>query len=101
METVPRKRIEILADAPLVPRVLAALRQSGVPGHTIIPALSGAGRTGSWSEGEITGATKQLVIAIASAEHARAFVDAIGPLLTSHQLLLSIADVAVVRGERF
>ncbi len=28
-------------------------------------------------------------------------VDAIGPLLDSHHLLLTIADVAVVRGERF
>ena len=101
METVTRKRLEILADAPLVPRVVAALKQAGIGGHTIVPALSGAGRTGEWSEERLTGANKLLVIAIASEDHARALVDAIGPLLDSHRLLLTIADVAVVRGDRF
>ena len=101
METVIRKRLEILADAPLVPRVVAALKQAEIGGHTVIPALSGAGRTGEWSEERLTGATKQLVIAIASEAHAQALVDAIGPLLYSHRLLLTIADVAVVRGDRF
>lgn len=101
METVNRKRLEILADAPLVPRVVAALRQAEIGGHTILPALSGAGRQGEWSEERLTGATKQMVVAIASADHAQAFVDAIGPLLTSHRMLLTIADVAVVRGDRF
>ena len=101
METVTRKRLEILADAPLVPRVVAALRQAGIGGHTVLPALSGAGRTDEWSEERLTGATKQMVVAIGSASHAQAFVDAIGPLLDSHRLLLTIADVAVVRGDRF
>jgi PII-like signaling protein len=101
MDTVTRKRLEILADAPLVPRVIAALRQAGIAGHTLLPTLSGTGRSGDWSEERLTGATKQMVVAIASAEHAQALVDAIGPLLDSHHLLLTIADVAVVRGERF
>jgi PII-like signaling protein len=101
METVTRKRLEILADAPLVPRVIKALRQAEIDGHTVLPVLSGAGRTGEWSEERLTGATKQLVVAIASAAHAQAFVDAIGPLLDSHRLLLTIGDVAVVRGDRF
>ena len=101
METVIRKRLEILADAPLVPRVVAALRKAEIHGHTVLPALSVAGRTGEWSEERLTGATKQMVMAIASEPHAAAFVDAIGPLLDSHRLLLTITDVAVVRGDRF
>ena len=101
METVTRKRLEILADAPLVPRVVAALKQAGIGGHTILPALSGAGRRGEWSEERLTGATKQMVVAIGSDAHAQAFVDAIAPLLDSHRLLLTIADVAVVRGDHF
>jgi PII-like signaling protein len=101
METVTRKRLEILADAPLVPRVVAALHNAGIGGHTIIPAIAGEGRRGEWSEERLTGATKQLVIAIASEAHAGEFIDAIGPLLTSHRLLLTISDVGVVRGDRF
>ena len=102
MKTVTRTRIEILADAPLVPRIISALRQAEVHGHTVLPALSGAGRSGSWSEERVTAAeSKRLVIAIASPEHASALVDAIGPLLESHGMLLTLADVQVVRGERF
>ena len=101
MQTVTRKRIEILADAPLVPRIVAALGNADIHGHTVLPALGGSGRTGSWSEDRLTGSEKRLVMAIASADHARAFVDALAPLLDSHRLLLTIGDVEVVRGDRF
>lgn len=102
MQTVRRKRIEVLTDAPLVPAIVAALGRAGINGHSVLPVLSGAGRSGSWSEERLTGAeTKQLVWAIGSEEHAAQFVDAVGPLLNSHRLLLTIGDVAVVRGERF
>lgn len=102
MQTVQRKRIEILADAPLVPAIVAALRRAEIGGHSVLPVLSGGGRSGSWSEERLTGAeTKQLVWAIASEEHSAQFVDAVAPLLSSHRLLLTISDVAVVRGERF
>jgi PII-like signaling protein len=101
METVTRKRIEILADAPLVPRVIAALKQAGIRGHTLLPALSGTGRSGDWSEERLTGSTKQIVLALASEANAQTFVDLAGPLLDSHHLLLTIMDVSVVRGDRF
>lgn len=101
MDTVLRKRLEILADAPLLPRIIAALRKAEITGHTVLPAVSGTGRSGDWHEEELTGVSKQYVVAIASEAHAGAFVDAIGPLLDSHHMLLTIADVNVVRGTRF
>lgn len=101
METVLRKRLEVLADAPLIPRIVAALRQAGAGGHTILPALAGSGLHGEWSEERLTGATKQMVLAITAEPCAQAFVDLIAPLLDSHRLLLMITDVSVVRGDRF
>lgn len=101
MQTVTRKRIDILADEPLVPRLLAALDQCGITGHTLLPALSGAGRTGRWHDERLTGASKVMLMAIGSAEDADALVEKIAPLLDSHRLLLTIADVEVVRGDRF
>ena len=101
MEIVARKRLEILADAPLLPRIVAALRAAEIQGHTVVPAISGTGRGGNWQEEEVTGVSKKYVIAVASEKSAMAFVDAIGPLLDSHHMLLTVADVAVVRGERF
>jgi len=101
MQTVIRKKIEILTDEPLVPRLLAALQECGVGGHTLLPALSGSGRTGRWHDERLTGATKVMLMAIASPEDTAQLVDRIAPLLDSHRLLLTIADVEVVRGDRF
>lgn len=101
MQTVSRKRIELLADAPLLPRLLAALEACEIGGHTIYHPTSGAGRTGRWSEDGLTGTSKLMLVAIASHDHASAFVDQIAPLLDSHRLLLTLSVVEVVRGDRF
>ena len=102
MDTVIRKRIEILTDAPLVPRIAAACEVAGISGHTVIAALSGRGRSGNWSEDRLSGAqSKVIVLAIASAEKADSLLDALAPVLDSHRLLVSVGDVAVIRGERF
>ena len=101
MDTVVRKRIEILADAPLLPRLVEALGECGIDGHTILPALSGSGHTGRWSEDGLTGTSKLLLMAIASDDHAALLVEKLAPLLDSHGLLLTVASVEVVRGNRF
>ena len=101
MQTVLRKRIEILADAPLLPRLLAALEACEISGHTVLPAMSGAGQTGRWSEDYLTGTSKLMLVAIASDVHAAALVDQLAPLLDSHRLLLTLSAVEVVRGDRF
>ncbi len=101
MNTVTRKRIEILADAPLLPRLIEALIAASITGHTVFPATSGAGRTGRWSDDGLTGTAKLIVVAIASTDHAAALVEGLAPMLDSHRLLLTIADVEVVRGDRF
>ncbi|MCY7271215.1 MAG: DUF190 domain-containing protein [Sphingomonas bacterium] len=101
MNTVAPKRIEILADAPLLPQLVDALRASGVNGHTVLPASSGAGATGRWSDDGLTGTAKLVVMAIASADHAAALVDRLAPLFDGHRLQLTLSDVEVVRGDRF
>lgn len=101
VETVTRKRLEILADTPLVRVVTQAIEESGISGWTVIPVTSGRGRDGRWHEERVTGADKSLVLAIASEEKAGALIDRLAPILTSHGLLLTMANVQVVRGERF
>lgn len=99
--TVARKRIDILADAPLLPRLTDALKACGINGYTILPALSGFGTTGHWDEDRLTGTSKVMLMAIASDDHAQQLVDRLAPLLDSHRLLLMLATVDVVRGDRF
>lgn len=101
IETVIRKRIEILADSPLVKRVTSAIDAAGITGWTVLPVTAGSGRDGRWHEERVTGADKSLVLTIASEEKASALALALAPILTSHGLLLTMWDVEVIRGERF
>lgn len=101
IETVIRKRIEILADQPLVNRVTQAIDETGITGWTILPVTAGSGRDGRWREERVTGADKVLVLTVASQEKAASLAERLAPILTSHGFLLTMWDVEVIRGERF
>lgn len=101
-QTVTRKRVEILTDEPLLPRIIAAAADAGISGYTLLPVRSGSGRGGAWRDDWITSAqNKTIFLTIAAEDKARQFVRSLVPVLDSHGLLLTIGDVEVVRGERF
>lgn len=101
IETVIRKRIEILADTALLRRVTAAIDKVEITGWTVLPVSSGKGRDGQWREERVTGADKVIVLTVAAQDKATALAEELAPILTSHGLLLTMWDVEVIRGERF
>ncbi|MEA3261953.1 MAG: transcriptional regulator [Pseudomonadota bacterium] len=101
IETVIRKRIEILVDTALVRRVTDAIDRAQITGWSVLPVTSGSGRDGRWREERVMGTDKSLVLTIASVEKAEVLVDTLAPMLNSHGLLLTMWDVEVIRGERF
>ncbi|MBX7515256.1 transcriptional regulator [Qipengyuania sp. GH38] len=101
IETVIRKRIEILTDTALQRRVTDAIDRAGITGWTVTPVQSGKGREGRWREERVMGTDKVLILTIAPQDKAMALAEDIAPILTSHGLLLSMWDVEVIRGERF
>ena len=101
IETVIRKRIEILADTALLRRVTAAIDKVEITGWTVLPVSSGKGRDGQWREERVTGADKVIVLTVAAQDKAIALAEELAPILTSHGLLLTMWDVEVIRGERF
>lgn len=102
IQTVARKRIEILVDTPLVPRIVSQLKAVDISGWSVIHVDSGGGRNGEWQQDDVTGASaKTIVLAIASDSKTSALIDAITPLLDSYGMLLTVGDVQVVRGARF
>lgn len=101
IETVIRKRIEILVDTPLLKSVTTMIDEAGITGWSVVPVTSGRGRDGPWKEERIMGTDKSLVLTIAAAEKARALAERLAPILTSHGMLLTMWDVEVIRGERF
>jgi hypothetical protein len=102
VQTVTRKRIEILVDTPLAPRIIAHVKAVDVSGWSLIHVDSGGGRAGEWQHDDVTGAAaKTIVLVVASEAKADALVEALAPFLDSYRLLLTMGDVQVVRGERF
>lgn len=100
--TTPRRKIEILVDAPLVPRITAAAHGVGVTGYTVLPALGGSGRGGRWTDDQVTGVeSRVLFMTVTTDEKAAALTDALAPVLESHGLLLMTSGVEVVRGGKF
>jgi hypothetical protein len=101
-QMVSRRRIEVLVDAPLMRRVLAAAATAGVTGYTLLPTLGGAGESGSWSDDQVSGAeSKIMFLTVTSEQKAEALINALTPLLESHGLILMTSVVDVVRGGKF
>lgn len=101
VETVIRKRIEILTDTALLSTVTDAIDRAQIRGWTVTPVTSGKGRDGHWREERVLGTDKAIVLTIAPVDKAMALAEDIAPKLTSHGLLLSMWDVEVIRGDRF
>lgn len=101
IETVTRKRIEILADTQLQKRVTDAIDKAGITGWTIVPVTSGKGREGRWREERVMGTDKVFVLTIAAEDKAEALAEALAPMLTRYGFILTMWDVQVIRGERF
>ena len=96
------RKIEILLDAPLVPRVVEIAQRAGITGYTILPTLGGAGQRGPWTEDLVAGAdTKVLFWTVVSPDKASALQDAIAPLLTAYGMVWVATAADVLRPGRF
>lgn len=101
IETVTRKRIEILTDTALLSRVTDAIDKAGITGWTVTPVKSGKGREGRWREERVMGTDKVFVLTIAAEDKAQQLAEDLAPVLTKYGFLFSMWDVQVIRGERF
>ncbi len=97
-----RRRIEVLADEPLISAIVRIAADIGIQHYTLLPTLGGAGSHGRWRDDQLSGATaKVMFLAVTGDDHAQAFADRLAPLLESHHMMLMLGDVDVVRGSRF
>ncbi len=102
MQLHRKKRIEIVAEAAIVPMLIQGLGDAGASGYTVLPALSGGGHAGIWSENAMSAALQmRMILVIASPELADAVVARLQPLILQYQAILSVSDVEVMRGDHF
>lgn len=103
MKTYPKKRIDIMVEAPLLNRVLAILDEQNVGGYTVLQALAGRGADGSWHQDGLVGRVGSVVQVFCIVDESR--LDAtLEPLfkVVSRQIgIVTVSDIAVIRPEHF
>jgi hypothetical protein len=101
-ETILRRRIEVLADEPLIPAIERIAARAGIEHYTLLPTLGGMGHSGRWRDDQISGATaKVMFMAVTTVHGAERLTDLLAPLLVTHHMMLLVSDVEVIRGARF
>jgi len=103
MLTHPKKRIEIMVEAPLTNRVLSILDEHKAPGYTVLPAVAGRGADGSWHRDGLVGRAGSVVQIVCIVDTSRVD-DILEPLfaLVSRQIgIVTVSDVQVIRPEHF
>ena len=103
MDTHRKKRLEIVIEAPLVDRLLGLLDRADVTGYTVMPALAGRGREGTWRrEGLVTEAGRMVVVmTVIDPTRVDAVLEQIYPLIARQIGILTICDVDVIRADHF
>jgi nitrogen regulatory protein PII len=102
MQTHHAKRVEIIIEAPMETRLTAALEKAGVTGFTVLPVLGGSGRSGRWTrEGQVGRAGMVAVVCLIRPDRLDALLEAAFAVVERHIGVVSVADVEVMRAERF
>lgn len=103
MQTHPKKRIEIVVEAPVLGRLLSVLDDLEVTGYTVVPALAGRGRDGSWRREGLVGDAGRMVVVfcIVDAQRVDAVLDPVFKLVSRQIGIVSLSDVAVIRPDHF
>ncbi|MEQ8377984.1 DUF190 domain-containing protein [Parvibaculum sp.] len=98
-----KKRIEILLEAPAQKRLTDLLDRLDVTGYTVLPVIGGRGHHGVWSRDGLPSAAGAMVsVAIIVAEEKLDQVlEPVFELVRRHIGIVTISDVAVIRGDRF
>lgn len=103
MKTHPKKRIDIMVEAPLMQKVINLLDQQAVGGYTVLPVLAGRGKDGAWHRDGVVGRAGALVMIFCILDEARVD-EVLGPLFTivTRQIgIVTVSDVQVIRPDLF
>jgi nitrogen regulatory protein PII len=93
------KRIEIVIEKSMVPRLTTAIKQVGVDGYTLIPDVRGSGDRGMRRADELSGESSNCLVLIACDNPAivEALLEAVRPLLVRAGGVCLVSDAQWLR----
>jgi PII-like signaling protein len=103
LDTHPKKRIDIMVEAPLMQRVLKVLDDNGVSGYTVLSVLAGRGKDGAWHRDGIVGRAGALVSIFCILDEARVeqVLEPVFAIVSKQIGIVTISDVRVIRRDHF
>lgn len=102
MNTHRKTKIEIIAEAPVVAKLLALAADHGIQGSTVLPVRAGTGHRGDFSGAGLSSAmSAELVILVADEAVGRAFAEEVSGLLETYRMVMWMSEVHVFRNDYF
>ena len=103
MKTFPKKRIDIMVEAPLMAKVLGLLDAQGVTGYTVLPVLAGRGKDGPWHRDGVVGRAGAVVLVFCILDESRVdqVLEPLFKLITRQIGIVTVSDVHVIRPDHF
>ena len=95
----PCKRIEIVIETPLVPSLVALLKELDVPGYTLIPDIRGSGDRGIRRADDLSGESSNSVVLIACDDPAivESLLESVRPLIKRSGGICLLSDAHWLR----
>jgi nitrogen regulatory protein PII len=91
------KRIEIIADAIELEKIIRALKAAGVKSYTVIRNVSSEGIRGLASDADVTLTENDYVLAICAPEQVPTLVEQVRPILNRFGGVCLISDAMEIR----
>ena len=103
MQTHLKKRVEIVVEAPVLRRLVDRLDAAAVTGYTVIPALAGRGRDGSWRGEGLAGDAGRMVMVVCITDPSKVdtVLETVYVVVQRQIGIVTVSDVQVIRAEHF
>lgn len=100
IQMLPRKRVEIFVEAPLLHRVVSALDALGVPGYSLTDIVGGRGSGAPWAEtGEIGNTSRMVcVVSLVNPAQVERLLTHVADIVAGRIGMTAISDVEVLAG---
>ena len=97
MKLVPRKRVEVRIDKPLMRRVREVAIGAGIDDLDFLTTMGGVRKNEFWSDDQVTGGAGSVIILVAITDDKRAeqFVQALKPLWDAYSLKITVTDTNI------
>jgi hypothetical protein len=101
MELASKKKLDIFIETHALAQLEVMLGDVGFKGWSVFKGVEGAGLHGAWVQTGIIESEARLVVAIGTEAAAEAALEWLAGYFKSYPGIVAVADVGVMRGDRF